>query len=95
MTSGEAFFLFATTVLHTARVAAVAFDLDQVLILRVPAVVAAIFRIPRNRTATDLMCTFVVVCHSNFPFFKILPVPGQLLKLQAELTKTGNRPIIT
>ena len=54
---------------------AIAADLDHVLIGRVLAVVAAVFRISRNPAIAHLMPAFIiVVCHYFLPQIQILPV---------------------
>lgn len=50
--------------------AAVACDLDYVLLYRIATVVAAIFRIARRRTAACIVFTLVIVCHNFSPLDK-------------------------
>jgi hypothetical protein len=47
--------------------AAVARDLDNILIHRVATVVAAVFRITRHGTAACFVFALVFVCHKNQP----------------------------
>jgi hypothetical protein len=44
-------------------VAAIARDLDDILIHRIPAMVAAKFCVADDGAATRGMCTFIIFCH--------------------------------
>ena len=55
--------------LGTSGVAAIASDLDYVLVSRVPAVVAAIFHIALGGAIAYFVCAFSFVCHDNPPLY--------------------------
>lgn len=60
---GRLFHYTDPIMLTTARVAAVAADLDYVLVSRVAAMIAAVFTIACNGASATVVCTSVVVCH--------------------------------
>jgi len=49
--------------LFAAAVAAVARDLDDILIHRIPAMVAAKFCVADDGAATGRVCTLIIFCH--------------------------------
>src|SRR5688572_20801568 len=60
-------YLFNCPAALAAAVPAIAGDLDYVLVYRVAAVIAAIFRIARYRAAAGFVFTFIIIGHDKSP----------------------------
>jgi hypothetical protein len=64
--------------LGAAGMSTVARDLDYVLVIRVPAMIAAVFIVSRYRAAATAMCTpaIIFICHSFYsPLFENFASP--------------------